>query len=88
MSDSDAPMTQNAELLVTLQKLKSGSAHALILYEQLYRGTFTAIVSDPHVSIPELSFYGYPCDDGVTQVPIFTSTDRADRWRLDIQGSD
>jgi len=50
--------------------------HAVILYEPLFHGRFSALVSDSTAEIADLSFLTYPSTSAVQELPIFTSTDR------------
>jgi len=61
------------ELLNTLRALKSDPGRAVVLYEQLYKEPFFALVeSGSEAHLQSHLFLNYPTADGLRELPLFT----------------
>ena len=78
-----------------MRALRNEPARVLELYEQLFHGSFVALVqrgSEKHVGT--MLFLTYPSDDGIYQLPVFTRSEfvldfllRAGAIQLSVAGT-
>jgi hypothetical protein len=66
----------NEQLVATLRSLKTDPAAAVELYEQLFRARYWVLVSDAETNLDNMFFLNYESDDGVQELPVFTTPDR------------
>jgi hypothetical protein len=66
----------NDDLLKTLHGLRQDRTLAIVLYEQLFKGRFWALIQKPVVSLEKMFFLNYPTPDDKRELPIFTADNR------------
>ena len=74
------------ELVSTLQGLRSDPSLVVVLYEQLAKTNFLALVrAGTEHSVTSMEFLTYPSSGGVRELPLFTQPDFV--LSLEVQGS-